>query len=93
MNSWLWTGDELTESMGGYLVGGSLDGVSGISIDTRTLMPGEAYFAIRGDVHDGHKFVSNAKDAGASVSVVSEEKLSTLSENCGCLIVQSKIAN
>ena len=34
--------------------------VTGISIDSRTIKPGEAYFAIRGDNHDGHDFVDAA---------------------------------
>ena len=31
--------------------------ITGLSIDSRTIVPGEAYFAIKGDVHDGHDFV------------------------------------
>ena len=39
--------------------------VTGLSIDSRTIAPGEAYFAIKGDVHDGHDFVPAALEAGA----------------------------
>ena len=42
------------------------DGVIGLSIDSRTIQPGEAYFAIKGDVHDGHDFVAAALKAGAA---------------------------
>ena len=34
--------------------------VSGISIDTRTLQPGDLFFAIRGDHSDGHDHVAAA---------------------------------
>ena len=46
--------------------------INGISIDTRSLQPGDAYFAIQGDVHDGHKFVPQAFEKGASIAVVSK---------------------
>jgi len=42
----------------------------GVSIDTRTLQPGEAFCAIRGDRFDGHEFAGMALRAGASVLVV-----------------------
>ena len=42
--------------------------ISGLSIDTRTITSGEAYFAIKGDVHDGHAFVEAALKAGAALA-------------------------
>ena len=44
--------------------------VSSFSIDSRTLQPGDLFFAIEGDVHDGHKFVADALERGASAAVV-----------------------
>lgn len=40
-----------------------------ISIDSRTIAPGELFVAIKGEVHDGHRFVEKAlgKKAGAVV--------------------------
>eukprot|EP01037_Dinobryon_pediforme_P017168 gene17168-17361_t len=43
-----------------------------ISIDTRTLKPGELYIAIKGDSLDGHDFVKDAFAKGASGVVVSK---------------------
>lgn len=40
------------------------------STDTRTIRPGDTYVAIRGDVHDGHRFVGAAIEAGATSVVV-----------------------
>ena len=55
-------------------VGGTLPaGVSGISIDSRTIKPGELYFAIKGEQHDGHDFVAAAFANGAAAAVVDEE--------------------
>jgi len=45
--------------------------VSGVSIDTRTLAAGEAFFAIRGPHHDGHDHLLAACEAGA-VALVTE---------------------
>ncbi len=44
--------------------------MTGASIDSRTLQPGEAFFAIQ-DARDGHDFVPAAFAAGASIAVVS----------------------
>ncbi|MBX2886297.1 MAG: UDP-N-acetylmuramoyl-tripeptide--D-alanyl-D-alanine ligase [Granulosicoccus sp.] len=49
---------------------GDDDTVSGVSIDSRTLNPGDLYVAIKGERHDGHQFVSAAGDAGASAVLV-----------------------
>jgi UDP-N-acetylmuramoyl-tripeptide--D-alanyl-D-alanine ligase len=46
--------------------------VHGVSIDTRTLQPGDLFFAIRGDANDGHAFVEKAFEKGAAAAVVDE---------------------
>jgi len=45
-------------------------GVTGYSIDSRTVQPGELFFAIRGPRFDGHDFVGAALQAGAVAAVV-----------------------
>ena len=45
----------------------------GCSIDTRTLVPGELFFAIRGRKFDGHRFVAQAFERGAVAAVVEEK--------------------
>jgi UDP-N-acetylmuramoyl-tripeptide--D-alanyl-D-alanine ligase len=42
----------------------------GISIDSRSIGKGEAFFAIKGDNRDGHEFVEAALKAGAGLAVV-----------------------
>jgi UDP-N-acetylmuramoyl-tripeptide--D-alanyl-D-alanine ligase len=73
MNSPLWTRDEIAAATGARIGAGFAKG-TGASIDTRTLEAGDLYFAIKGDVHDGHDFVPAALEKGASAAVVSEEK-------------------
>ena len=44
--------------------------VTGWSVDTRTLIPGDLFFALRGPVHDGHDYVNAALAKGAVGAVV-----------------------
>ncbi len=71
MTAPLWTGPDLIAALGARLDGAMPATVSGASIDTRTLQPGDVFFAIR-DVRDGHDFAPNAFAAGASLAVVDE---------------------
>jgi UDP-N-acetylmuramoyl-tripeptide--D-alanyl-D-alanine ligase len=48
--------------------------VSGVSIDSRTLEPGDLFFAIKGAAHDGHDHVARAFEAGAAAAVVARER-------------------
>lgn len=48
--------------------------VTGYSIDSRTIRPGELFFAIRGPRFDGHDFVSAALQAGAASAVVEQTR-------------------
>jgi UDP-N-acetylmuramoyl-tripeptide--D-alanyl-D-alanine ligase len=43
----------------------------GVSIDSRTTVPGDIFFAIRGQTFDGHRFVGEAFSMGAVAAVVS----------------------
>ncbi|MGL4284756.1 MAG: UDP-N-acetylmuramoylalanyl-D-glutamyl-2,6-diaminopimelate--D-alanyl-D-alanine ligase [Phreatobacter sp.] len=68
----LWTTEALARAMGARVVGIPAPVVTDISIDSRSLNPGEAYVAIKGLAHDGHAFVASALDKGAALAVVSE---------------------
>lgn len=92
-NVLLWESDALIASINGRPVGNMPEGITGISIDTRTLKKGDAYFAIKGDVHDGHKFVSAAMSAGAGIAIVAEEKLVALGHITGPIIVVRDVLN
>ncbi len=69
----LLTSRMIAEIAGGELVAGSPDEiVDGFSIDSRTLLPGDLFLAIRGDRFDGHRFVGEAITRGACGVMVSE---------------------
>lgn len=64
----LWTMDEAVAATGGQAQGGW--SVDGISIDTRTLQPGDLFVALKA-ARDGHDFVAQALAAGAAAALVS----------------------
>ena len=65
------TAADAARAMGGALERGPADRrVGGVSIDSRTLAPGDLFLAIRGDRFDGHAFVGEAMAAGAMGAVV-----------------------
>ncbi|HHB82242.1 MAG TPA: UDP-N-acetylmuramoyl-tripeptide--D-alanyl-D-alanine ligase, partial [Devosia sp.] len=66
--------DELVEITGGHAENISAEGVSSISIDSRTLKPGGLYVAIRGARFDGHGFVHKAVVNGAAAALVNQDK-------------------
>jgi UDP-N-acetylmuramoyl-tripeptide--D-alanyl-D-alanine ligase len=61
--------------------------VPGISIDTRTIARGEAFFAIKGDNRDGHDFVSAALRSGAGLAVVAGDRCASLAQDAPLLVV------
>lgn len=74
----LWDMDTFMSAVDGRPVGTLPKSVKGISIDTRTLEAGDAFFAIKGERFDGHDFLVAAMRAGAAVAVVDESKLVSL---------------
>jgi UDP-N-acetylmuramoyl-tripeptide--D-alanyl-D-alanine ligase len=68
----LWTSEEAEKASGGKALG--TWAVNGVSIDTRSLQPGNLFVALK-DVRDGHDFVGNAFAAGAEAALVSRDVL------------------
>jgi UDP-N-acetylmuramoyl-tripeptide--D-alanyl-D-alanine ligase len=81
----LWTADAVLGATGGRIAG-AFERATGASIDTRTLQPGDLFFAIRGDARDGHDFVRAALDKGAGAAVIAEERAAEF-EGAGPLVI------
>lgn len=64
----LWDADGIALATGGTAFGQFE--VSGVEIDSRDVMPGDLFFALKGDKMDGHRFVEMAFAKGASAVVV-----------------------
>jgi UDP-N-acetylmuramoyl-tripeptide--D-alanyl-D-alanine ligase len=52
--------------------------IAGYSIDSRTIAPGELFFAVRGERFDGHDFVVAAVERGAAAAVVARARVASL---------------
>ncbi len=48
--------------------------LSGVSIDTRTLVPGDLFVAFKGEKVDGHEFISEAIARGAAAILCTDEQ-------------------
>jgi UDP-N-acetylmuramoyl-tripeptide--D-alanyl-D-alanine ligase len=66
----LWTGAGLRDATGGTLAREVV--VTGISIDTRSIAPGDLFVALR-DARDGHDFVAQALEKGAAAALVDRD--------------------
>ena len=64
----LWNAEDLLNATGGRLL--SRFAATGVSIDTRTLKPGDLFVALVGDSGDGHDHVAGAMAAGAAGALV-----------------------
>lgn len=99
MSSGLWTAYETAAATSGMLCarGGDPDRwiaeewtAKGISIDTRTILPGEMFVALK-DVRDGHEFLSDAFTKGASVALV-DRAPENAPEGAPFLVVEDTLA-
>jgi UDP-N-acetylmuramoyl-tripeptide--D-alanyl-D-alanine ligase len=83
----LWTVADMAKAMRAEKSGALPPDVPGISIDSRNLVKGEAFFAIQGDNRDGHDFVDAALKNGAGVAVVAFNKRGRFSADAPLLVV------
>src|SRR5438093_856588 len=83
----LWTVDAMAAAMRAERMGKLPQSVTGISIDSRTLAPSEAFFAIKGDNRDGHEFAPAALQAGAALAVVAAGRRNSFAPDAPLLVV------
>jgi UDP-N-acetylmuramoyl-tripeptide--D-alanyl-D-alanine ligase len=69
----LWSEAELTRGLGRPSAPLTV-AVEGVSIDTRTLKPGDLFFAIKGETSDGHDYVARAFEGGAAAAVIARPR-------------------
>ncbi|MET0867989.1 MAG: UDP-N-acetylmuramoylalanyl-D-glutamyl-2,6-diaminopimelate--D-alanyl-D-alanine ligase [Pseudorhodoplanes sp.] len=84
----LWMVDTMAAAMNADVQGRLPSSVNGISIDSRSLQPGDAFFAIAGDSRDGHEFVEAALKNGAGLAVVAKAKRKMFSADAPLLAVE-----
>ena len=65
---------QINEAIQGDLTGAAGDiPVAAVSTDSRTIKPGQVFFALAGERFDGHSFVPEVFEAGALAAVVSKK--------------------
>lgn len=66
---------DILKGTGGTLISSAVgpELFTGVSTDSRTVQPGEAFFALRGEFHDGHDHLRDAWERGAVLAVVDGE--------------------
>ncbi|PPC87091.1 MAG: UDP-N-acetylmuramoylalanyl-D-glutamyl-2, 6-diaminopimelate--D-alanyl-D-alanine ligase [Hyphomicrobium sp.] len=72
MTAPLWTWTELVAATGGIADVQPKAAIIGVSIDTRSLAPGDLFVALK-DQRDGHEFVTTAFKSGAAAAIVAQE--------------------
>src|SRR6266853_2107873 len=76
------------------VLGGSVEAdelITGWSVDSRTLQPGDLFFALRGPNHDGHAYVAEVLRKGAAAVVVDRE-VDAASSEASILRVEDSLA-
>jgi len=74
-----WNTVQIVEATGGRLLAGDPDRrFAGVSIDSRRICANDLFVAIVGNVHDGHRFASDAVARGVRGLVVNREKIGQL---------------
>lgn len=75
-----WTPDSLRSASGGTFVlrpdpgaGGAPPALQGLSIDSRSILPGQAFMAIRGERFDAHEFVYEVAAAGCPLIFIERD--------------------
>lgn len=77
---------DLARWSGGTWKGVAAEPVTGFSIDTRTLQPGDLFIAIRGEKADGHAHIAGAIAKGAAAVMIDREAVS-IDARAPCLLV------
>ncbi|AIZ33956.1 UDP-N-acetylmuramoyl-tripeptide--D-alanyl-D-alanine ligase [Pseudomonas parafulva] len=63
---------QLTTALGAHLVGADAS-FTGVSIDSRSVMPGQLFVALAGPRFDGHDYLADVKTKGAVAALVERE--------------------
>lgn len=79
--------EDVLKATGGELIGDPPSSLTGVSIDSRKIKPGELFIPLRGERTDGHEFIPHAMERGAGASLVEEDQLERWQGLGGPLVV------
>ena len=83
---------QIAEALGatGEFEGGAI--AQGYTLDSRSIAPGELFFAVKGERLDGHDFVEAALAKGAVAAVVQRDQVERLGPVKGLMVVEDTLA-
>jgi UDP-N-acetylmuramoyl-tripeptide--D-alanyl-D-alanine ligase len=89
MSATLWTSKDVTAATGGQST--AQWAATGISIDSRSLAPGDLFVALKGPAFDGHDYIAQALDKGA-IAALAQGRPAGLAEDAPLLLVEDTLA-
>ena len=79
----------LADLAGAKLIRGNGERVAfGVSLDSRSIKPGELFVTIRGPKHDGHSHLAEAAEKGAIAALVQKQEVKKIPAGFGLLLVE-----
>jgi len=76
-----WRVSEILEATGGRLFCGHLARMfTGVSIDSRSISADDLFIAIKGEVHDGHRFIESVIEQGINGCLIDQKKTEMFSK-------------
>ena len=85
----LWRVAEFTTGTGAYRTDAE---AHGYSIDSRTVKPGDLFFAVKGERLDGHDYVHAALERGAVAAVIARDHLDRFPDKHSLIVVDDTLA-
>jgi len=86
----------LRDTIGNYAITGATGNpdipITGIQFDSRKVLPGNLFFAVRGLTSDGHAFIETAIEKGASAIVCEQLPFDIHAEICYLVVGKSSMA-
>ena len=83
---------EVAEWCGGRWMGSPREPLSGVCTDTRSLLKGNLFVALRGPNHDAHDYIAEAFSRGAHGAVVTSDRAESLAALGPILVVDDTLA-
>ncbi len=85
---------EIVAATRGALVragGASARAITGVTTDSRAVVPGALFVALRGEAHDGHRFIAAAAERGAAVAIVERGRAGEVTADLGLIEVDDSL--
>lgn len=80
--------ERVVASTGGKLVRGGAHKFTAVTIDSRAVVPGALFVAVRGQNHDGHNFCAQAVSAGAAGLLVDRGRAPKLPDGTAVAVIE-----